>query len=366
MAFAILRVQKLKGASVSASDQHTERERETPNADKNKLQDNIRLIGEPNEKVRDLVDKEINAAGGKPRKDSVECVEFLMTASPEYFCSPTKKIEFAEKSMEYMSLLEDRGFKFVKAVMHVDETTPHIAAYAVPFDPNGKLNAKYHLGGNRWRLSEYQDEFAEVMEPLGLERGIKGSNANHQQIQKYYGQLDLFDQTQKALETAQQNEEQVRQLLQKNTELLQQQLENRSDLKLFDVAKAFISSNRLEETSQGLAILQNNDSSQIKAIITADNKAFGITGEKLSDGSSVMFIEKVFDVNTDKALNAIESKFDKESEQRAARAYGEELANRHSKDDKRDFSDSEQEIKEKQILEKQIENEQINRLVLTR
>jgi hypothetical protein len=345
MAFAILRTEKLKGASVSASDKHTERERKTLNADEEKLKDNIRLIGKPGEKLRDLVDKEIKAAGGKPRKDSVECVEFLMTASPEYFDKPTKTVEFAKKSMEYMEMLETRGFKFVKAVMHVDETTPHIAAYAVPLDPTGKLNAKYHLGGNKWRMSEYQDEFAEVMQPLGLERGIRGSTAEHEKIQRHYGKIQLYDQAVTNMETAKQNEEQTRLMLENTSRLLDQQLKNRADIFLRDVAAAFSKPERLVETSQGLAILKIDDPGKIRAIVTPDNKAFLPTGDKISDGSSVMLLQNLTGKPTEAVLSAIGSKFDDNAKQRAARAYGEELAmTRRDEIRKLDFSQAEKEV----------------------
>lgn len=319
MAYAILRIQKLKGAAVGGSDQHTERERETLNADAEKLKDNIRLIGEPDDNLRDLVDRKIKAAGGKPRKDSVECVEFLMTASKEYFCSPTKTTDFAEKSLEYISKLEERGFKFVKAVMHNDEMTPHIAAYAVPPDPDGKLNAKYHLGGNRWRLSEYQDEFAEVMEPLGLERGIKGGTASHEKISRYYGKIELYDRAQTEL-AAQQSEELMRQALQATSDLLQKQMDNRADLSLLEATKAFVPEKQLQQTSQGLAILQANDGARIRAVITPDNKAFDVAGNKISDGSSIALLQNLSGANTEKVLNVIENKYDEDTKKRAARA----------------------------------------------
>jgi hypothetical protein len=344
MSYAILRTQKLKGASVSASDSHTERERETLNADKEKLKDNIRLIGEPGEKLRDLVNKEIKAAGGKPRRDSVECVEFLMTASKEHFDKPTKTTEFAKKSMEYMGMLEGRGLKFVKAVMHVDETTPHVVAYAVPLDPTGKLNAKFHFGGSKWRMSEYQDEFAEVMEPLGLERGIKGSTAEHEKIQKHYGKIEAYDRVVEELETSRRNEEQMRLTLETTSRLLDQQLRNRKDISLREITAAFVKPEQLLETSQGLAVLKNDDQSKIRAIITPDNKAFLPDGNKISDGSSVMLLQNLSGKPTETVLAAIGNKYDDESKGRAARAYGEELANGREQVRKLDFSDAETEV----------------------
>ena len=85
------------------------------------------------------------------------------------------------KTNEFMEQLEDRGFVFVKAVAHRDEQTPHVVAYGVPLDKSKRLNCKSHLGG-REKLSALQDEYAERMKPLGLQRGIRGSQAEHQRV----------------------------------------------------------------------------------------------------------------------------------------------------------------------------------------
>jgi hypothetical protein len=52
-----------------------------------------------------------------------------------------------------MDNLESRGMIFVKACVHLDETTPHIAAFAVPFDTSGKLNAK---STSRWSREAFK------------------------------------------------------------------------------------------------------------------------------------------------------------------------------------------------------------------
>ena len=61
-------------------------------------------------------------------------------------------------------------------------------AYVVPLDEaTGRLNARKWLGGAK-ALSEMQTEFAQVVGARhGLERGIKGSRAKHERVQRYYG-----------------------------------------------------------------------------------------------------------------------------------------------------------------------------------
>ena len=191
MAYAIARIAKLKGASVGASDRHVERLRRTPNADRTRLGDNVHLLGNGTP-LRELVDQRINAHGGRPRRDSVECVEVLLEASPEYFTegrdevNPERVPPFAEKAVEF--LRKRYGENCVKAVLHMDETTPHVQAFVVPIDERGKLNCKRFFG-TRERLREFQDAYARKMEPLGLKRGVRGSRASHTDIQKFYGAI---------------------------------------------------------------------------------------------------------------------------------------------------------------------------------
>ena len=73
---------------------------------------------------------------------------------------------------------------------HFDETTPHVSILLTPKDENGKLNARKFFGG-REKMQELQDDFFEkVGKEFGLERGLRGSKAKHQDIQKYYKKLN--------------------------------------------------------------------------------------------------------------------------------------------------------------------------------
>jgi hypothetical protein len=149
MAYAIARIGKLKGASVGASDRHVERLRNTPNADRTKQAENVHLIGDGTP-LRELVDQRIQGHGGRPRRDSVECVELLLEASPEYFTegraevNPERVPPFVEKAVEFLH--ERYGENCVKAVLHMDETTPHVQAFVVPIDERGKLNCTRFFG----------------------------------------------------------------------------------------------------------------------------------------------------------------------------------------------------------------------------
>jgi len=212
MAYGICRIQKLKAGAVGRSALHTSRKRDTPNADPEKQ--HIRIIGQPdNPDIPDLETLVRQHIGNQTiRKNAVLAVEFLLTASPEYFrplnpsmagyYEPQRLADFQQKACEWLT--NSYGDRIVRAELHLDESTPHIHAYMVPLDEKGKLNCRALLGGSRYRLSELQDSFAESMKPLGLERGIKGSRAKHTEVKKYYAAVNQSPDANLDMQTMQQ------------------------------------------------------------------------------------------------------------------------------------------------------------------
>lgn len=195
MAYAIARVAKLKKANLGGSGAHTSRSRDTPNADPTKQ--NVRFIGDANlkENLEQIVLNKINQHKQKRkiRTDAVYCVEILLTASPEYFraSDPTnggyyeedKVQSWLEASEKWLnSQYDDR---IVRAELHLDEMTPHIHAYFVPLDEKGQLRCNHFFNG-RQKMRAFQDSYHDAVEHLGLERGIKGSLASHQDIKDFY------------------------------------------------------------------------------------------------------------------------------------------------------------------------------------
>ena len=193
MPHAIARIAKLKGGNIGASEQHTKRERETPNA--NPEVTNIRFIGQPETPDSSDLETQVRQRIGEQtiRKNAVLCVEMLLTASPEYFRpdDPShagyyhlERLEDFQQAV-HKWLVEKYGDRIIRAELHLDEATPHIHAYLVPLDEKGKLNCRGLFGG-RQKLSQFQDSYAEAMAPLGLERGIRGSRATHTAVKEYY------------------------------------------------------------------------------------------------------------------------------------------------------------------------------------
>jgi Plasmid recombination enzyme len=205
MPYAIARIAKLKQANIAGSGMHVSRGRNTPNADRFKLEDNQTLIhnNDRHLPLSEVVHNKIHSVGQqrKIRTDAVHCVEILLTASPEYFrpddpsrygdYQSAELADWTEATVQWLK--KEYGDKIVRAELHRDEATPHIHAYLVPTDENGQLNCKKIFGG-RAKMFAFQDSYAAAMKPLGLERGIRNSQAEHTTVKDYYSVVNSASQ----------------------------------------------------------------------------------------------------------------------------------------------------------------------------
>mgnify|MGYP000014471527 FL=1 len=186
MAYAILRTEKLKTmGNIGGSLAHNYRTRETPNAVPERLHLNTHDMASADEVKAAIVAR----LPEKRRSDAVLCVEYFIGASPDYFDGTDPKGErYFATAVEWLK--ERHGADNVVATsVHHDETSPHLVAYVVPLDQDGKLNAKAFLGG-RAKLTAMQTDFAKAVGRHGLDRGLEGSKAKHQSIRDYYAKVN--------------------------------------------------------------------------------------------------------------------------------------------------------------------------------
>ena len=199
MAYAIMRAKKLANmGSVAASMQHCYRERETHNADQERTPDNQHLGAKSTDeamgKLRALLPE-------KRRKDAVLAVEYVMTASPEWFAKATPEQEqaFFQRSLQWLA--DKYGAdRIVTASIHRDEATPHLSAFVVPLTQDKRLSAKEFIG-SRDKMRADQTSYAGCVADLGLERGIEGSKATHQTIQQHYAAIQQGVKTHASIST---------------------------------------------------------------------------------------------------------------------------------------------------------------------
>jgi len=188
MAYAIMRCKKLTTMSnVANSLKHCHRERETPNADPSRTPENAHMAArsadEAMGRLRELLPE-------KRRKDAVLAVEYVMTASPEWWKQASREQQetFFVRSHAWLANKYGQD-RIITATVHRDELTPHLSAFVVPLTHDGRLSAKAFTGG-RAQLSRDQSSFAAAVADLGLQRGIEGSRATHTRVKSFYGALE--------------------------------------------------------------------------------------------------------------------------------------------------------------------------------
>jgi hypothetical protein len=192
MPYAICRIAKIKTAQAGAAKTaHNYRLRETPNADTERKPMNHEYINTAERNYWELATERIQEAGAKVRHDSVRGVEVLLTASPEAFKrqadgSPNDWHEsnWAEANIAFLKAKFGEQ-NVVSCTLHQDELTPHFHAVVVPLTADGRLSAKDLF--NPKTLRALQTEYAEVMKPFGMERGVEHSRAKHEVMRHVYG-----------------------------------------------------------------------------------------------------------------------------------------------------------------------------------
>ena len=194
--FAVMRFEKLKTyGNIGGVEGHCARTRPTPNADPEKTKFNRWLVGDGD--MVNAVKKRIGDR--KIRKNAVYAVEFLLTASPEYFRPGRSEQgghyeESCVKTFEQASLAwlrtEFGADNVVSAIIHLDEQTPHLHAVIVPISPvTDKLNASHWFDGKK-SLAQLQTRYAQAVNHLGLHRGKEHSTATHIRISEYYDNVN--------------------------------------------------------------------------------------------------------------------------------------------------------------------------------
>lgn len=187
--YAILRSAKIKTlGNMGASLQHSFRERDTPNADPGRRDDNTVLEGGADSRAVLAAWRE--RAPEKIRANAVHGLEYFVGGSPEALraMSRAEQDAYFQDALDW--LRERHGAaNILSAIVHRDETTPHMTVMTIPLDAEGRLNARA-LVGNREKLSAMQTDFAErVGQRHGLERGVQGSRATHERVERVYAHI---------------------------------------------------------------------------------------------------------------------------------------------------------------------------------
>ena len=134
---------------------------------------------------RDSADTLKVVANTRIRKDSVVCIDTIITSGPGFFEGmPHEKIrEFFAAGCDFMA--QKVGLSnIISAVVHMDEKTPHLHMVFVPITSDGRLSAKDIIGGKKDCVA-WQNEFFDCMSARfpELSRGRSVEETGHKHIE---------------------------------------------------------------------------------------------------------------------------------------------------------------------------------------
>lgn len=146
------------------------------------------------------------------KSKNVVADELLFTATHKFFDNMTRDDikNWADTCMEF--IYEDLGYKkeqVLHATVHLDEETPHLHCVVVPlvkkYDKRTNTErftiSKKQYIKDKVHLSELQDKYYNRLVSKGydLERGIKGSDAEHQKVKEFKKTTRYYEQRMKFL-----------------------------------------------------------------------------------------------------------------------------------------------------------------------
>ena len=144
------------------------------------------LYGRIQERIRE-------AQGDKTvRKDAVVDMEFILSGSHDTFEKMSKEEmeDWAKDSYQFMA--DTFGEEnIVEAVLHLDETTPHIHMHVVPVvkNPDGSRRLCAKDLTKRDQLRQLHTEYARRVEKYGFQRSSKGKGVRHRDPHEHYRDL---------------------------------------------------------------------------------------------------------------------------------------------------------------------------------
>lgn len=216
MGYFTLDFKKAKGASDARMSDHIERRVIAPNVDPTRTHLNRELVQLPEGVTErdEAIAHRIKSAGIKRKitPDQVRAIRVMLSGTHEDMMKIQQDGRIGEWCDDSMQWLHKTFGKenTVSAVLHMDETTPHIHATIVPIVTGERRKAKQKKQTegkhtyrkktdaarlcaddvlNRDKLVAYHDDYAKVMQKYGLQRGVRGSEARHITTAQYYRDL---------------------------------------------------------------------------------------------------------------------------------------------------------------------------------
>jgi len=179
--FAIARIEKYASSGgLKYLLNHHLRTTTVPNADPAKLHLNrvLMKVDDPQKFIDDI------PKGSK--KNACRFVDMLFTATQ--FEDKKQLQQWTDETLAYAQKFLGKD-NIALAVLHVDETTPHIHIIFKPVNPHTKKLGAGHWFDGREKMQKFQDTYHQAVSALGFDRGVKGSRAHHKTIKQFYADI---------------------------------------------------------------------------------------------------------------------------------------------------------------------------------
>lgn len=184
----VFRMGKRNKTRVTGVERHNERKKEryesNPYIDHSRTCNNYHIV-EPEGRYLNCCLEKIQKAGCRMRSNSVLLIETLVSASREFLIKmdPEEQKQYFQHAVDFMNERVG-GDRIVSAVVHMDETTPHMHLSFCPITKDGHLNAQKIIGPYRDGLIEWQDAFFNYMHMFypTLERHLSSSVTHRRHI----------------------------------------------------------------------------------------------------------------------------------------------------------------------------------------
>lgn len=175
-------MQKFHKNDVAPVERENERDEnyisDNPQIDRARTKDNYRLISHT-ETYTEFINYRLKELNLFPRKDAVVMNSFVVGSDKTFFDKMGKMQRYNFFSDCTKFFAERYGKEnIISAVVHLDETTPHMHLNLMPITPDGRLCSKQLF--DKPQLQQLQTNFyEEVGKKYGLQRGKEGSQRKH-------------------------------------------------------------------------------------------------------------------------------------------------------------------------------------------
>ena len=175
-------MQKFHKNDVAPVERENERDEnyisDNPQIDRARTKDNYHIIGGYGT-YTEFINNRLRELNLSPRKDAVVMNSFVVGSDKTFFdkLSKMQRYMFFENCTKFFA--ERYGKEnIISAVVHLDETTPHMHLNLMPVTKDGRLCSKQLF--DKPQLQQLQTDFYEAVgKHWGLQRGKEGSQKKH-------------------------------------------------------------------------------------------------------------------------------------------------------------------------------------------